>query len=67
MIDIFATAGPISEVTLERQLVMWYAANGLLAKREAGMPARMTIDQLQQIDQDFEILGWLNAVTERLN
>jgi AAA15 family ATPase/GTPase len=33
----------------------------------SGAAARMTIDQIRQTDQNSEILGWLNAVTERLS
>lgn len=33
----------------------------------SGAAGRMTIDQLREIDQDREILSWLNAVTERLS
>lgn len=36
-------------------------------KLNGGAAARMTIDQLRQIDHDAEILGWLNAVAERLS
>ena len=37
------------------------------ARLNGGAAARMTIDQLRQIDHNSEILGWLNAVAERLN
>lgn len=37
------------------------------ARLNGGAAARMTIDQLRQVDQNSEILGWLNAVTERLS
>jgi putative ATP-dependent endonuclease of the OLD family len=36
------------------------------SRLNSGAAARMTIDQLRQTDQNSEILGWLNAVAERL-
>lgn len=37
------------------------------ARLNGGAAGRMTIDQLLETDQNSEILGWLNAVAERLN
>lgn len=37
------------------------------ARLNAGAASRMTIDQLLEVDQNAEVIGWFNAVAERLN
>ncbi len=39
----------------------------LAALHANGAATRMTIDQLRRTDQESEILGWINAVAERLS